>query len=55
MDSNLPAHEGKTFNEIVARNLNAVHSAWKAFIKSESDKKIRRALRHLTRTSGDTE
>ena len=48
MDSNLPAHEGKTFNKIVARNLNAVHSAWKAFIKSKSDKKIRRALCHQT-------
>ena len=48
-DSKLPAHEGKTSREIVAKILNAMHSAWKAFIKSESDKKIRCALRHQTR------
>ena len=54
MDSKLPAHEGKTFREIVVKNLNAMHSARKVFIKSESDEKIRRALRHQTRTSGDT-
>ena len=52
MDSKLP--EGKTSSEIVAQNLNAMHSARKAFIKSESDEKIRCALRHQTRTSGDT-
>ena len=40
MDSKLPAHEGKTSSEIVAKNLNAMHSVWNAFIKSESDEKI---------------
>ena len=54
MDSKLPAHEGKTSSEIVAENLNAVHSAWKAFIKSQSDEKIRNALHHQSQTSGDT-
>ena len=54
MDSRLPDHEGKTSSEIVAKNLNAMHSAWKALIKSESNEQIRQALCHQTRTSGDT-
>ena len=48
MDSRLPDHEGKTSSEIVAKNLNAMHSAWKALIKSESNEQIRQALCHQT-------
>ena len=48
-----PALEGKTTSEIVASNLNAMHAARQAFIKSESTKKLRRASRHQTRTYSD--
>ena len=41
-----PALEEKTESEIVACNLNAVHAACQAFIKSESAEKLRRASRH---------
>ena len=48
-----PALEGKTTSEIVACNLNAMHAARQAFIKSESAEKLRRALCHQTRTYSD--
>ena len=48
-----PALEGKTTNEIVACNLNAMHAARQAFIKSVSAEQLRRALRHQTRTYSD--
>ena len=47
----LPALEAKTNSEIVAENLNAMHSARKAFVAAETSEKIRRALRHNIRTS----
>ena len=43
-----PALEGKMTSEIVASNLNAMHAAHQAFIKSESAEKLRRALRYQT-------
>ena len=49
----LPALEGKTSSEIIAENLNAMHVARKTFIEAESSEKIRRALRHNIRTTGD--
>ncbi|XP_057314680.1 uncharacterized protein LOC130655883 [Hydractinia symbiolongicarpus] len=52
-NAKLPALEGKTSSEIVATNLNAMNAARKTFIQSESAEKVRRALRHQTRTSGD--
>ena len=48
-----PALEGKMTSEIVACNLNAMHAACQAFIKSESAEKLRRALFHQTRTYSD--
>ena len=45
-----PALEGKTASEIVACNLNTMHAARQAFIKSESAEKLRRALHRQTRT-----
>ena len=48
-----PAVEGKTTSEIVACNLNVMHAARQAFIKSESAEKLRRALCHQTRTYSD--
>ena len=47
VESNKPL-EGKTASEIVACNLNTVHAACQAFIKSESAEKLRKALRHQT-------
>ena len=53
-DNQVPALEGKTSSQIVAENLNAVHSACKEFIKNESCEKLRRAMWHNIRTSQDT-
>ena len=48
-----PALNEESQSEIIRQNLNALHSSREAFIKSESSEKIRRALRHNVRTSGD--
>ena len=40
INDKLPALEGKTSSEIIAENLNAMHSARKAFIELESSQKI---------------
>ena len=45
----LPAVSGELKSEILLDNLNALHSARKAFIAAESDERIRRALRQKTR------
>ena len=42
-----------TCSKIVAKNLSAMHDARQDFIKSESDKKLRRALRRQIRTSSE--
>lgn len=47
------AYEPSSF-DIIRENLNALHSARKAFIESESSEKIRKALAHNTRTSNGT-
>ena len=49
--NNLPALEGKTSSQVVADNLNALHYARQAYIKSESCEKLRRAMRHQVRSS----
>ena len=48
-----PALERTTSSEIVRSNLNALHSARENYIKAESSERIRRALRHQTRTYSD--
>ena len=48
-----PALYSETTHDIIRTNLNALHNARQAFIKSESSEKIRRALRHNIRSSGD--
>ena len=48
-----PALDSDTSAEIVRANLNALHIARRAFIASDSSEKIRRALRHNVRSSGD--
>ena len=45
MSENVAALEGSTGSEILAKHLNALHSARKAFISSEADERVRRALR----------
>ena len=51
-----PALKGTNSSEVVAKNLNALHAARKAFIENEASEKLRRALRHKLRpitTTGD--
>ena len=48
-----PALEPTTSSDIIRANLNAMHSARANYIKAESSEKIRRALRHKTRTYAD--
>ena len=50
---NPPALSSDITSETIRDNLNALHAARQAHIKAESDEKIRRALRHNIRTSGD--
>ena len=52
LSDELPALEGTTSSEMVAKHLNASHSARKAFIAAETSEKIRRALKHKVRTNG---
>ena len=51
LNDKLPALNGVTASEQVARNLKAKHEARKAFIENESSEKLRRALRHNVRES----
>ena len=45
MNDDLPALEGTSTSEVIARHLNACHAARKAFIAAEASEKIRRALK----------
>ena len=49
-----PALEGTTSSDIVRKNLEAMHSARYNYMKAETSERIRRALRHSTRTFSDT-
>ena len=51
MSDKLPALEGVTESKSLAMHLNALHAAREQFVMSETDEKIRRALRHNVRTS----
>ena len=48
-ESNPPALEVVTTSNIIAQNLNSMHSARREFLKCESDEKVRRALLHQVR------
>ena len=48
----LPALEGTTFSDVVAKHIEALHSAQTAFTKTECSERIRRALRKQVRPSG---
>ena len=56
-NSQLPALESNNTNiqELVRSNLNALHKARENFIKAEASERIKRALRHQTRTFGEVE
>lgn len=51
MQSTLPALDGSTTSEVFAKHLNALHASRKAYIATEADEKIRRALRHKVRAA----
>ena len=44
VNGGLPAVDGKTFSETLAKHLNVLHSARKAFIETENSERIRKAL-----------
>ena len=47
----LPALEKRTSSKLIASHLNALHLAKRRFIETETDEKLRRALRYKTRTA----
>ena len=49
MEENLPALEGTTSSEVFAKHLNTLHDARKAFIQTDADERILRALRSKVR------
>ena len=49
----LPALDDCTISEVFAQHLKCLHSARQLFIQSESDERIRRALRHKTRNTNE--
>ena len=51
MDDDLPALEGTSSEEVIARHLNASLSARKAFVSAQASEKIRRALKGNIRQS----
>ena len=48
-----PALENTTVSQNFANHLNALHSSRQVFIQAESSERIRRALRHKIRASGE--
>ena len=51
MTDKLPALEGTTTSEVFAKHLNALHEARKAYIQTEANERIRRALRTKVRAA----
>nr|XP_034319149.1 uncharacterized protein LOC109620710 [Crassostrea gigas] len=51
MKADLPALEGSTSSETLSKRLNTLHEARRAFILSEADERIRRALRTKVRAA----
>ena len=51
MCENLPALQGTTASETLAKHLNGLHAARQSFIATEADERIRRALRSKMRAS----
>jgi len=53
MDDKSPALSGKPATQMIQENLRVLHKAREAFIQSEHSERIRRALAHNIRTSGE--
>ena len=53
INDKLPSLTNKSSSQIISDNLNALHSARCAFIEAENNEKIRRALTHNVRSSGE--
>jgi hypothetical protein len=53
IDNRPPALTQSSENDIIRKNLEALHKARQAFIKSESSERISRALNHNVRTYND--
>ena len=51
MNYTLPALAGTTSSEMVTQHLNALYGARKAFIQTEANERIRKALRNKVRAS----
>ena len=51
MSDTLPALQGSTSSEVFAQRLNDLHAACRAFIQTEADGRVRRALRNKVRAS----
>jgi hypothetical protein len=51
MTAQLPALEGTSTSEVLVKHLNSLHAAREAFIESEADERVRRALRSKIRAS----
>ena len=53
IDGDLPSFENVTTSEYLAKNLNAMNKARQSFIRSESEEKVKRAIRHNVSGSAD--
>ncbi|KAL5015625.1 hypothetical protein ScPMuIL_007295, partial [Solemya velum] len=54
MTDTLPAIDGSTSSETFARHMNYLHASRKAYIETEANERIRRALRSKIRSSDQT-
>ena len=53
LNDQLPALSNRPTSSIIKQNLDALHKAREAFTQAENSEKIKRALTHNVRTSGD--
>ena len=53
LNDDLPALSRIDYPKILRQNLNALHAAKKAYIASENDERLQRALPHNVRTSSE--
>ena len=51
LNNQLPSQNGVTSSELIALHLNSLHVARRRFIETEANEKLRRDLRHKTRTA----
>ena len=51
MSDTLPALQGSASSEVFAQHLNDLHADRRAFIQTEADERVRRAIRNKVRAS----